>query len=291
MPIADGTYILLALFALYLGFRLESLNQIWSELEKYEDKIQGEYLKFLSDNYVSPFVDSMGPDVNIDEVTDNIPLTTDELSELNEIHTDLVEDGVSKDRRIEIIDQLVSEELGDDRLQIPSGLLGLIDGSNHLPQIVALTIENLPSKEEIDDIPDNIESVMDNTGDGGEGPRDFAEVTDSMFIYYIYSEDILDPNRLFEKTRSFYRKYRWPNRLFTFIQSVILGIILSILTIGLFTVTSTSIPDTVLPVIGVMTVLWFVLELALWYLVSTEVEMDNRTFIGKLLKPDPREFI
>lgn len=289
MPTSTGALIILASFAVYLGFRLERLNEIWPELETYEAKIEGEFLEFLGDEYISPFMEIILPKGDINEHVDNFPIDDDSISEMVEQNQRLEDEGVPENERKEILKQLFQEQIDINSLSD----FNLDEMTFGFPrdaifdQMVEMVMF-VPSESKSEQIPDNIVDTSEDRGsDGKEGG--FSEVGSSIFSYFIFDEDLLEPSQFFSETRSYYRKYRWPNRLFSLIQASMLALIVSIGVLLLFNFINSPVPDKFPIFIVTIGLMWLFLELILWYILSTEVEMETRTNVGKFLKPDPRE--
>lgn len=253
-------------FAIYSGMRLERLDEIWAEIDSYRESLQMQFAVYISDSFIVPymdmmtsgFIDVMDLDAIVGPVFQNmLGGETESSTEWDEL--------MSGSEPTSVFAEQVEE------MFVQSGMGSWLE----------------EAREQIDQ--DELEGI-----DGGSNSSDDADVdADPEFLArFLVHQELMDPDEVFRKSKNFYRKYKWANRVFTGIQ-----LTLTIQTITLLTITAFSIVDNpmveshLLPLLIVVLGAWIILEVLLWIILSNEIKMSDRTIMGKFLKPNPGNLI
>lgn len=279
MAISGELLILLTAFEVYLAARLEKLGDIWPELDAYDKKLERGFAEYVTGEFVAPF---------FDEISDNL-------------------DSMFKVERMveEVAYNLASEQskssLGEPHQSSPDSGKESADWSEFMADSPPgeLVTGNLFDFLRVIGEDEMIEEMKEGEIDAGElddaneiYEEKFGDKTVDFLISYMMKNNLLDLTEAFREAKNFYRRHKWPNRIFASIKiSLVVLIILVLATIIASFSSSSDFVGYTLPGIGLMVAVWLLLELALWYSLSTEVEMKERTVVGKLLKPNLENFI
>lgn len=255
MPISPGGIFLLVLFGAYLGIRLENLDAIWAEIEDYEGKLEKDYLTFISSTYFEPYGEAITS--RMSDAFGGLESYQDD--EENETQGEVEYDSVD-DLAVEVADES--------------------------PEDWSAIMDEFPPPEEV--IPNIFRGLFEVTG---IDQIDEIERYESPQVAFLVNEGILNPEEIFSETRTFYRKYRWPTRIYGVTQLLILSLVIVIIGVLIFSALNNPIVDRLPNLIVLLGVLWLIAEFSLWYILSTEVDMETRTLVGKFLQPDPRDFL
>ncbi|MFC6872368.1 hypothetical protein [Halobellus marinus] len=286
---ATGTLILSVGFAIYLGIRLEQLENIWVELDRYEQEIENEYLEFINDELLSPFLNELLPESVVEETTSSFPLTNEKMEKLDEEMDRLEREGVPAEERKLILEELILEEYTRNSENNPDNV-DIVPKSVEFEDMIGHIFEMIPDDEGIEMLSDESNQESSSTDEIGfdTDNTNLSDGMEGLLKIYNMNEDILDPSGIFNQTRGYYRKHIWPYRLFGVIQLAMLIIILGISIFLIFSVLGNQLPRYLKEVIAVFSAIWIITEISLWYFLNLKVDMDTRTPIGKILKPDPR---
>lgn len=246
---------IMTIFSIYIGIRLESLDQIWSELDEYKKTIQENYLDYLIDSIFEPFADEL--DSRLDEVF------SEHATESDSQNGDDGSTGIGEVEDFEEFRESAEEAAPDwedfgDRYSNPGAIF-----------------------------PDLIETSLDMVGIEPNHPEQMPE---SPITAFAIDRELLDSEDIFNNTRKFYRKDRWPIRIFSVIQASMVSIILLTALSIVFTVMNNGFAGYLPRLAIIASIIWGSSELCLWYVLNMEVDMEDRTPVGKFLRPDPREF-
>lgn len=263
MPLSSEVIGILIVFGVYLAIRLERLDEIWKEIDIYERQIEKEFAKYIATTFVNPYME-------------DITKKTREYMDFDKLAESVLWD-------IAGVDNPSASDSGWSQFTAdatPSEMF-----TDQFEYMVKLTgeeekFEEFKSKVDQEDL-ENLKS-----NDSGEN-----KVHDSEFLTsYMVNQELVNPKEAFEESRSIYRRYKWPNRLFALIQVTIIMLLLSILVsfVSLIAGGGSVVPR--LPIfISILSVLWIILESMLWYVLSNEITFEERTVVGKFLTPHPKD--
>lgn len=269
MALNEGLAALGLIYAIFVLLRFDSFNDIWSDVERYETRIEIEFAEYIFERYVAPFESDV--ESAMEKMTERLGLAS--LQE--ELNTD--------------------EE--QDETETPEEDENSSDDGPDLADFFRLLADEVPSADEVERImEETVGSVFDVSEHDGLRQTHEAEEADSILIPYLVREGILDPRESLSRSKKFYRQYYWPNRMIIGIKSSMIFSVLALVLSGVVSLANArymGFPlDEVFFLLAIFLIfVWVALEYILWRFLRRKVIMNEETYAGKLLSPDPRDLL